>query len=293
MNELLQILNLSKAEALNLLPYMVIGVLAAEAARYSSAAALLERICRRTPSLSVLLAALLGIASPLCTYGTVPVVLQLLRAGMPLSPLITFLATSSLMNPQLMIMTWGGLGHKIAVGRLVAVLTFGLVLGTFLHFIPEGLTVQPALLELDRKTSRRPRVFGWKEYFRRCAQTLRFVGFYVILGILIGSTIEVVVPGRWVYAVVGGDKWWHILLAALLGVPLYACGGGTIPLVAALLESGMSSSAAIAFLVAGPATRVAPLMALAALLRPTIVVGYVAFLLVFSTISGLIYGIFW
>jgi uncharacterized membrane protein YraQ (UPF0718 family) len=82
------------------------------------------------------------------------------------------------------------------------------------------------------------------------------------------------------------------LLAALLGVPLYACGGGVIPLIRALIEQGMAPAAALAFLIAGPATRVPPLMALATILRPAVVVSYVILLIAYSVLAGLVFGLF-
>jgi uncharacterized membrane protein YraQ (UPF0718 family) len=238
------------------------------------------------------LASILGMASPLCTYGTVPVVLQLLRGGVPVAPLAAFLSTSSLMNPQLMLITWGGLGPKITVARLSAVLAFGLVFGAVTHVLPTRWVLRSGTLEQDPgKAKTRTRFSPWS-FAKRCLKTLRFVGLYVVLGIVLGAVIEVLVPGRWIAALFGGTGWFQILLAALLGVPLYACGGGVIPLVRALLEHGMSGGAALAFLVAGPATRIAPLMAMATIVRPLFVLGYVGFLIVFSVLVGLLYGLF-
>ena len=271
--------------------YVIVGVLLGEALRYTPAATYLERICRKTPVVSVLASALLGIASPLCTYGTVPVVLELLRAGVPIAPLATFLATSSLMNPQLIMITWGGLGAKLTIARVVAVLLFGLILGAILYVLPRSWSVKPILSQENTKAPRRKRVFTVKDFMKQSWQTLEFVGFYVLLGVILGAAIEVVIPGRWIFALFGSGGWLQILLASLLGVPLYACGGGTIPLVQALLEQGMVPGAALAFLVAGPATRIAPLMALATILRPAVVVGYVCILVVYSVVVGILYGI--
>ncbi len=284
------ILQKAAAETWSLAPYVIVGVLLGEALRYTPAAVLLERICRRTPIISVFASALLGMASPLCTYGTVPVVLELLRAGVPVAPLATFLASSSLMNPQLFMITWGGLGPKFAVARTAAVLLFGVVLGAILYGVPRSWSVQPVILKEHSATPRRKRVFTVRDFMRRSWRTLEFVGFYVLLGVLLGASIEVSVPGRWIFALFGSGGWLQILLASLLGVPLYACGGGTIPLVQALLEQGMAPGAALAFLVAGPATRVAPLMALATILRPVSVITYVTLLIIYSVIAGLLYG---
>jgi uncharacterized membrane protein YraQ (UPF0718 family) len=292
MTTLVQILRLAAAELWQLLPYVVLGVLASEGLRYTPVSRLLERGCRRHPLVAIPAAALLGIISPLCTYGTVPVVLQLLRAGVPIAPLATFLSASSLMNPQLLLITWGGLGPRITSARVLAVFGFALLLGAVMHFLPLRWLVS-ADLRAEQGTPPKPRPrFSVPSFLRSSRKTFEFVGFYVVLGILLGAIIEVVVPGRWIVATFGAGGWYQILLAALLGVPLYACGGGIIPLLRALIEQGMAPAAALAFLIAGPATRVAPLMALATIVRPLVVIAYVVLLIGYSVLAGLLYRLF-
>ena len=291
MTVLVQILHLAAAELWQLLPYVVLGVLASEGLRYTPIAPLLEHGCRLHPIIAIPAAAVFGIVSPLCTYGTVPLVLQLLRAGAPIAPLATFLSASSLMNPQLLMMSWGGLGPRIAMARLTSVFVFGILLGAVLHFLPTRRLLNAALRDAHGKPPKpRPR-FGFLSFLRSSWKTLEFVGFYVMLGVLLGAIIEVAVPGRWIMATFGGGGWYQVLLAALLGVPLYACGGGVIPLIRALIEQGMAPAAALAFLIAGPATRVPPLMALATIVRPLVVAGYVVLLIVYSVLAGLLYGL--
>jgi uncharacterized membrane protein YraQ (UPF0718 family) len=290
-NTLQLILQKAATTTWDLALYVIVGVLLGEALHHTPAATVLERICRKTPVVSVCASALLGMASPLCTYGTVPVVLELLRAGVPVAPLATFLATSSLMNPQLLMITWGGLGPKMTMARVIAVLLFGLLLGAFLYILPQSWTVLPALKKETATTPRRKRVFTIKDFLKRCWRTLEFVGFYVLLGVVLGAAIEVLVPGRWIFLLFGSGGWLQILLASLLGVPLYACGGGTIPLIQALLEQGMAPGAALAFLVAGPATRITPLMALATIMRPAFVAAYITLLVLYSVAVGILYGL--
>ncbi len=275
--------------AWQLLPYLLLGVLASEALRYTPISPILERGCRRHPAVAIPAAAVLGMASPLCTYGTVPLVLQLLRAGVPVAPLATFLSASSLMNPQLFLLTWGGLGPRMALARVIAVLAFGLLLGALAHVLPARFTVHVrARAEHSHPAKEIPR-FGWKSFARSCGKTLKFVGFYLLLGVVLGAIIDVLVPGRWITAVFGGGGWYQLLLAALLGVPLSACGGGVIPLVRGLTDQGMAAGAALAFLIAGPATRIPPLMALATIVRPLFIVGYVILLIAYSVVAGLVY----
>jgi len=291
MSTVVLIFKLAGANTWQYLPYVVLGVLVSEGLRYTSVSPFLERGCRSHPMVAIPLSALLGIVSPLCTYGTVPVVLQLLRAGVPVAPLATFLSASSLMNPQLMVLTWGGLGPKMTLARLVTVLVFGIVLGAITHILPTRFSVQPGIHEEGEHCEKARPKLTLKGFARNSVKTLEYVGFYVVLGVLLSAIIEVLVPGQWIMAVFGGGGWYRILLAALLGVPLSACGGGVIPLVQGLMQQGMAPGAALAFLIAGPATRIPPLMALAAILRPVYVIGYVIFLIAYCVIAGLVFGL--
>jgi uncharacterized membrane protein YraQ (UPF0718 family) len=286
----LAVLRVAAVTTWQLLPYVVLGVLASEGLRYTNVAPLLERGCRKHPAVAIPAAALLGIASPICTFATVPLVVQLLRTGVPIAPLATFLSTSSLMNPQLVVITWGGLGAKMALVRVGAVFVFGLLLGALLQVLPVRLAAQPP--KPDEKKPKECAPFSVARFAIQSWKTLRFVGTYVVMGAVLGAVIEVLVPGQWVSAAFGSGGWYQTLLAALLGIPLYVCGGGVIPLVHSMMGRGMAGGAALAFLIAGPATRVPPLMALAAVVRPVAVVAYVFLLVAYSVLAGLVYGLF-
>lgn len=287
-----RILQIAAGTTWRLVPYLLLGVIVAEAMRTTRVGKVLERGCMTRPRLAIPLAAILGIASPLCTYGTVPLILQLLRAGVPLAPLATFLATSSLLNPQLLLLTWGGLGPAMAASQLAAVLVFGLLLGGAIHLVPLRFCLRSGRREThEHHHGRHPQAFAWRTFGRDALRTLEFVGLYVVVGSLIAATIEVLVPGRWILALFGGGGWSRVLLAALLGVPLYACGGGTVPLLRSLLSQGMAGGAVLAFLIAGPATRVAPLMALATIVRPLWLLGYVVVLIAYAVAAGLVFGV--
>lgn len=291
MSAVVSTLTLAAASLWQFLPWLVLGVLISEALRYTAISPVLERGCRSHPAIAIPLAALLGIVSPLCTYGTVPVVVQLLRAGVPVAPLATFLSTSSLMNPQLLLLTWAGLGPKMAAARVLVVFVFGILFGGITHALPLRCSIQPRLREQGQPGPKQRPPFSWPGFAKNSWKTLRYVGSYVVLGVLLGTLIEVLVPGRWILAIFGGGGWYRVLLAALLGVPLSACGGGVLPLVHGLIEQGMAPGAALAFLIAGPATRIPPLMALATILRPLFVIGYVVLLITYSVVAGVLFGL--
>lgn len=276
-----------------LAPYIIIGVIIGEVLKLTSWTKLIYKGVNRSPLVAVIIASLLGMVSPLCTYGTVPVVLQLFKAKVPVSPLITFLSVSAMMNPQVFIYTLGGLGPEMAIVRAVAVLIFGLLLGLLLYRIPQSWIVNPLSITENGSEqeilNRVNKQFVLIHFMKDVADCLIFVGFYIIIGVLASSVIDVLVPKTWLNAIFQGNGFVSLLVSALLGVPLYACGGGVIPIVRGFLAGGMGKGEALAFLFVGPATRITPLMALAVILRPMVIVIYVLLVIAYSILIGTIY----
>jgi len=278
---------------LNLAPYIIVGVIVGEVLKLTSWTKLIYKGVNRSPLSAIVVASILGMVSPLCTYGTVPVVLQLFKAKVHISPLITFLSVSAMMNPQLFIYTWGGLGPEMALARAAAVLIFGLLLGLILYRIPQTRIVNSSALadigsehEILNKAKKQ---FVLMKFIKDVVNCLIFVGFYIIIGVLISSVIDVLVPKTWFKVIFQGNGFISLLISALLGVPLYACGGGVIPVVSGFLAEGMGKGEALAFLFVGPATRITPLIALAVILKPMVIVIYVLIVIIYSILIGTIY----
>jgi uncharacterized protein len=291
--KLLYIAQSSLSNLLILLPYLVFGVILGEFLKLTSWTKLIYKGVSKSLFTSILIAALLGMVSPLCTYGTVPVVLQLFYSGINIAPLATFLATSSMMNPQLFIITLGGLGTEMAIARALAILIFGLGFGFIVNHLPLSWVVNSNIKQdmslNDEILKRSKKIFDLKTFINGIYKNLEFVGFYMILGIILGETIKVCVPSYMIDITFQKGSWLSVFLAAIMGVPLYACGGGTVPFIQSLIQKGMSKGSALAFFLVGSATRPAPLVALAALLNPFFIAAYVVILIAFSMIIGVLY----
>ena len=167
--------------------------------------------------------------------------------------------------------------------RTGVTLLISLCFGYLLLFIPKNFVIRPGAATVpgdggEEKETAPPRRFSLPEFLTGFWQNLEYVGFYLLLGVLLGSLVEVVVPASWFSYLFNRSRWFSVLAAAGLGVPLYACGGGVIPFIRTLLEQGMSKGAALTFFLVGPATRITPLMALAAVLRPLFIILYIIIL---------------
>ncbi len=274
-------------------PYVFLGAFLGEILKFTSWTKLIYRFTAHHPRIAVLMATVLGILSPLCTYGTVPVLLSLYAAGVTVAPLISFLAASSMMNPQLFIMTVGGLGWTMAWLRLLCVFVFSYLVGFLAGFLPERFVVrnsvrESAAEEAAEDIENRPRKkFTMNAYLDAVLHNLLFVSRMMLIGIAIAAFIDLL-PMNLLFGEADTDTVWGVVVAAFAGIPVYACGGGTIPMIASLMAQGMSRGSALAFLTVGPATRITSLAAIASVFKKRFLALYVAVLLVFSVGVGIL-----
>lgn len=282
---------------LEFLPYILAGILLAEILKYTPWTKFVKKAVTRSPKISIILASLIGIASPLCTYGTIPIVIDLYKNKVPLAPLLTFLSASALMNPQLFIITWGGLGLEFSLLRITGVIIFTLILGFALIIIEKKYmknSNEPINKKFTRQqsTEKKWEYFEIKEFSISFYNTFIFIGFYILIGILLSVVIETFIPLSQIFEMTKGVGWVNVIAASILGIPLYACGGATIPLISVLLENGVSFGAAMGFLIVGPGTRITPLLALGSFLSKRTLIYYCCSLLIFSIIFGILINIF-
>ena len=278
---------------ISLLPYLVGGVIVGELLKFTSWTKIIYKWVSKSPVVSVISASIIGIVSPLCTYGTIPVVIELYKSKVHIAPLIAFLAASSLMNPQLFIMTAGGIGLEMAIVRTLAVFVFSFVTGMLSYLIPEKFMVRKSINFYDdggeKIVNREKKLFIVKQYTINCLLNLKHIGIYLLIGIFLGAVVEFYVPKNLIYAAFRAGRIQSILAGALLGIPLSPCGGAAIPLVSAMIDNGMGKGTALAFFIVGPATRPAPLAAMATLFTPVFLAAYCLFLIFSAVLMGLVY----
>lgn len=277
---------------LELLPYVIGGIMVGEALRYIRWTEVMVKAVNSSPRGAILYAALLGILSPLCTYGTVPVVLQLYRSGMTIIPLTVFLMASSMMNPQLFILTLGNIGFEFALVRVASIVVLSVIVGVIFSFIPESWLINKKVLKKGSGEEQKEyslNSFSWGKYIRSIFKSFEFIGFYLIIGVMLGAAVEVLMPAKAANLLFNIGTVQAILLVSIISIPTYVCGGGMIPFIHSLMESGMSRGAAIAFFNVGSATRIPIIIALATILSPLCLVLLYLILMIFSVAVGLIY----
>ena len=231
-------------------------------------------------------ACILGILSPLCMYGTIPIAASFRRQGMREDWLAAFMMSSILLNPQLIIYS-AALGPAALAVRIVSCFVCGVTAGILVRFFYRDKEFfnfsgfdEPVSHDTDPNVMLR--------LLKNIGRNIRATGPMFLLGIFLSALFQRYVPQEIMVDIFGGNEAWGVLMAATIGVPLYACGGGTIPLILQWLSDGMSAGSAAAFMITGPATKITNLGALKIALGTRHFVLYLAFVIAFSLVTGVL-----
>ena len=236
--------------------------------------------------LGIIPACMLGIASPLCMYGTIPIAASFARQGMREDWLAAFMMASILLNPQLIIYS-ASLGPVMLVIRIVSCFLCGLAAGLLIWFFYKDKTFFDfSGFEQHASHDTHPNLLI--RYLLNVWRNLKATGLYFLFGILLSALFQRYVPQDLMTKLFAGNKAWGVLMAATIGVPLYACGGGTIPLLRQWLWDGMSYGSAAAFMITGPATKITNLGAVKIIMGLRRFIIYLVFTLAFAFITGLL-----
>jgi uncharacterized membrane protein YraQ (UPF0718 family) len=231
--------------------------------------------------------------SPLCTFAAIPVVSRVLRSGVPAPPLMAFLFASPLMNPALFAYTYGALGLEMATARTVTALSIGLAAGLGTHLLQARGTLAVDLLPQERFQA----VAGASDAIPAPAPSLRrrflidlvFITRWFTLGVLIAAVSETFLSAELVGSLLGSGSSWSVPAGVVLGIPLYACGGGAIPIVETMIRLGMTPGAALAFFIAGPATKFHTIGTLGAVFGRRVLIWYLVVMIAGALSWGYFY----
>ena len=242
---------------------------------------------RRLGWLGVIPASILGIASPLCMYGTIPIAASFSEQGVKDDYLAAFMMSSILLNPQLIFYS-GALGKTAVLIRLVSCFLCGCLAGWLIRLFCSGKNKSFFDFTGFREGKSRdtdPNLL--MRFLKNVWRNIRATGPMFAIGLLLTALYQIHVPQGLVSGLFGRNSGFGVLMAATIGVPVYMCGGGTIPLLQQWLADGMSLGSAAAFMITGPATKITNLGAMKIVLGWKRFVIYLVFVMLFSLAAGL------
>ncbi len=201
-----------------------------------------------------ILASLLGIITPFCTCSAIPLFLGFLEAGVPLGATFSFLVASPMINEVALVMLLGLFGWKISLLYIASGLGIAILSGIIIGKMNVGKLVAGFVTKSRKNGMLKMPTLTWKQradYARNYTfGIIKKVWLYIIIGVGVGAWIHGYVPTDFLAQYAGSDKWYAVLLAVLIGIPLYSNAAGVVPLVGALTEKGVAMGTTLAFMMA-------------------------------------------
>lgn len=231
-----------------------------------------------------ILAALLGIVTPFCSCSAVPLFIGFVEAGVPLGVTFSYLIAAPMVNEVALGLLYGLFGWKIALiyigsGEIIAIIA-GMVLGKMKleKYVESYVYEMNVNTELDMPNpSLKERL---KESWTFTRDLIKKIWIYVIIGIAIGGVMHGWIPAGALAAYAGKNNPFAVLVAVIIGIPLYSNAAGVLPLVSELTRAGVATGTALAFMMAVTALSLPEMILLRRVLKPKL-------LAIFFTVVGL------
>ncbi|WP_245196334.1 permease [Soehngenia longivitae] len=199
------------------------------------------------------LAALLGTVTPFCSCSSIPLFIGFTSAGLPLGVTFSFLISSPLVDLASVILLASIFNWKIAIAYVIVGVILAVIGGTIIDKLHMEKYVEEfayASNQLDSDIDElkvKDRIDFSKEQVK---DIVKRVWKYVLIGVFIGSLIHNYIPENVINAILGNDKWYSVLIATIVGIPMYADIFGTLPIAEALVAKGVGLGTALSFMMA-------------------------------------------
>ena len=258
----------------HMLPFFILAIAFAAYAKASGADQLISRAFSGNATMAIVAGSLAGALSPFCSCGVIPLIAAMLASGVPLAPVMAFCIASPIMDPEMFILTAAGINLNFAVAKTLTAIGMGLLAG----FAVSGLQRLGFIRQPLKKAKgcgcgqpafdpQAPIDISWRfwrdskrvDMFReQVGNNGLFLGKWLALAFLIESLMIAYLPAESVGSLVGGDNILAIPIASIIGIPAYMNGYAAIPLIAGLMELGMTPAAALSFATAGAVSSGSP-----------------------------------
>ena len=286
---------------LSTLPYIAFAVALIAWLKAAGAEASIGRAFEGRENRAIVLAAMFGGLAPFCSCEVIPFIAGLLAVGAPLSAVMAFWLASPLIDPPTLLITAAALGWPFAVGKAVAAVAIGLAGGFAIKALAQGgLFANPARGQVKSGCGCGPNPFDGRPVWRFWEEPQRVDAFgtelranaaflvqWLALAYVLEALLVTYVPATLIAGLVGGEGVGPIAIAALVGMPAYLNSYVAPPLVAGLMDQGMTSGAAMAFLVAGAVSSVPAMAAVWSLVRAPVFAAYLGLGVGGAIVSGI------
>ena len=242
-----------------------------------------------------IISALLGTVTPFCSCSSIPLFIGFTSAGLPLGVTFSFLISSPMVDLGSLVLLMSIFGAKVAFAYVIVGLIIAVIGGTLIEklhmekyvedFVKNASNVDissPTLTKKDRVRYAKEQVIG----------TFKKVFPYILIGVGIGAIIHNWIPETWIESILGSNNPFGVILATLVGVPMYADIFGTIPVAEASLSKGAQLGTILSFMMAVTTLSLPSLIMLKKAVKPKLLTLFIAICTFGIIIVGYLFNIF-
>lgn len=242
-----------------------------------------------------IVSALLGTVTPFCSCSSIPLFIGFTGAGLPLGVTFSFLISSPMVDLGSIVLLMSIFGAKVAlvyvaVGLVIAVAGGTIIEKLHMERYVESFILTAGSVDIELPTlTRRERVQYAAD---QVVSTFKKVFPYILVGVGIGSVIHNWIPQSWVETVLGSSNPFGVILAVLVGVPMYADIFGTIPVAEALLAKGAQLGTVLSFMMAVTTLSLPSVIMLRKAVKPKLLALFIAVCTLGIIIVGYLFNVF-
>ena len=242
-----------------------------------------------------IISALLGTVTPFCSCSSIPLFIGFTSARLPLGVTFSFLISSPMVDLGSLVLLMSIFGIKIAVAYVIVGLIIAVIGGTIIEkmhmekYIEEFIMKSSSVDISSPNLSKKERLQYAKE---QVIETFKKVFPYILIGVGIGAIIHNWIPEIWIERVLGGNNPFGVILATIVGIPMYADIFGTIPVAEALLAKGALLGTVLSFMMAVTTLSLPSLIMLKKAVKPKLLILFITICTLGIIIVGYLFNIF-
>lgn len=240
-----------------------------------------------------IIGALLGTVTPFCSCSSIPIFMGFTGAGLPLGVTFSFLISSPMVDLGSLVLLMSVFGAKVAVVYVVFGLFIAILGGTLIEKLHMEKYVESFVKNGGKvtgewhKMTRKERLLYGKE---QVMETIKKVAPYIFIGVGIGAVIHNFIPQTWVEMILGKEKWYSVLLAVIVGIPMYADIFGTVPVAETLLLKGAGLGTILSFMMSVTTLSLPSLIMLKKVIKPKLLVTFVVIVTIGIVLVGYLFN---
>ncbi|HPG42950.1 MAG TPA: permease [Acholeplasmataceae bacterium] len=244
------------------------------------------------------LGALLGTVTPFCSCSSIPIFIGFTKAGLPVGVTFSFLISSPLVDLASILLLASIFNWKIALAYVIVGLIIAIIGGSIISFFKMDDQVADFIKEERKKQSSQDLneyVMTKKERiqyaFEQVKEIFNRVWIYILIGVGIGAFIHGFIPQEFVLTVLGDNNPFSVLIATLVGVPMYADIFGTLPIAEALILKGVGIGTVLAFMMAVTALSLPSLIMIKKVIKPRLFFLFTGIVITGIIIMGYVFNL--